>query len=670
MRALNNLSTRLKIYAICVIFLVPVTYALFSYVGQKNELIDFAHRELRGLVFIADVRAAAVALTRSGGEIATELRRIDTTAVDAGAGMDTAAQIAEFSAAARAVAGVPATDHEGKRALALAAAFDKGAALIARISDESNLSLDPDLDSYYAQDVVTAKVPALISHLAIARSLLDKAAASGPPRAAERFEYREIAVQIKADIDAISADFASAYRGQHGASLRSGVAGTVDAASEAIGRVMATIDALVSDNAAPLDVATAERNLASANVAAFSLWAKASEEVERLLGERIAGLRFSMRSTLGMTLALIVLSFGLATLITQRVVGPLGRLEKLAEAVRQTDDYSLRSDYVGNDEVGRLAMALNSMLAEIAESRDRRTQNERERERQRETETRRAARVGELTNAFERNVARVVQAVSKAAADMQTAAAAMANMAEQTSQRSSAVATASEQTTTNVQMVTSSAEQLAHSIAEIGSRVSESTQVAENAADQGVRAGSTVKSLAEVAQDIGRVVDLISDIASQTNLLALNATIEAARAGDAGKGFAVVAAEVKSLANQTAKATEEIADKVAGIRSATGDAVGAIEGIGTTVETMKQVAGMIAAAIEEQDAATQDIARNVRQAATGTQEVSSTIATVAVAATETGTAATRVLESASGLARQAQTLQKDVDRFIEDVKQA
>jgi methyl-accepting chemotaxis protein len=667
MAVLNNLSMRIKIYAICAIFVVPISYALLSYVSQKNELIHFAQRELRGVSYIASIRAMAAALTGSGGDIAAELRHLEANAAAAGQGMDTAALLADFTASARAVTAAP----EGRRAAAIGTALDNAAALIARVSDESNLSLDPDLDSYYTQDVVTAKVPALIGHLALARGLLQKAAVAGRPTAAGRFDYREVAVRIKADVDAITADFASAYRGEHGGGLHSAVADAVDAAGKAAARATATIGLIASDDdTAPFDVAAGERSLSEANAAALSLWAKASGEVERLLGERIASLQFSLRSTLAMSLALIALSFVLATWITQRVVGPLRRLEKLAEAVRQTDDYSLRSDYVGSDEVGRLAMALNSMLGEIAEARDRRTQNEREREQQREIETRRASRVGELTKSFESNVARVVQTVSKAASDMQTAAAAMAGMAEETSRRSSAVASASEQTTGNVQMVTSSAEQLAHSIAEIGNRVNESTQVAENAAEQGMRAGSTVKSLSEVAQDIGRVVDLISDIANQTNLLALNATIEAARAGDAGKGFAVVAAEVKSLANQTAKATEEIAEKVAGIRHATGDAVGAIEGIGKTIETMKQVAGMIAGAIEEQDAATQDIARNVRQAASGTREVSNTIAAVALAATETGTAATRVLESASGLARQAQTLQKDVDCFIEDVKQA
>ena len=253
MRSLNDLSMRIKIYAICVIFVVPVAYALFSYLAQKNELIDFAQRELRGIAYIANLRAAATTLTGGGADIAAELHRVELAAADDGHGMDTGAQLADFTAAARAASALPAGDREGRQAAALGAALDKAAALIARISDESNLSLDPDLDSYYAQDVVTGKVPALINHLATAKSLLQRSATSGPPTAAARFDYREIAVQIKADVEAITADFASAYRGQHGSSLQAGVSGVVDAASEATVRVTATIDALVSDNAAPVD---------------------------------------------------------------------------------------------------------------------------------------------------------------------------------------------------------------------------------------------------------------------------------------------------------------------------------------------------------------------------------------------------------------------------------
>jgi methyl-accepting chemotaxis protein len=179
-----------------------------------------------------------------------------------------------------------------------------------------------------------------------------------------------------------------------------------------------------------------------------------------------------------------------------------------------------------------------------------------------------------------------------------------------------------------------------------------------------------VKALAEAAQKIGDVVKLINDIAGQTNLLALNATIEAARAGEAGKGFAVVASEVKSLATQTAKATEDIANQVKAIQSATGDSVAAIEGITTTITRINEIATTVASAVEEQGAATKEIARNVQQASAGTTEVSRNISGVTQAAGETGAASSQVLGAASDLAKQGETLRAEVSRFLADIRAA
>jgi methyl-accepting chemotaxis protein len=187
--------------------------------------------------------------------------------------------------------------------------------------------------------------------------------------------------------------------------------------------------------------------------------------------------------------------------------------------------------------------------------------------------------------------------------------------------------------------------------------------------DEANRTNDMVQSLSEAAGKIGQVVKLINAIASQTNLLALNATIEAARAGEAGKGFAVVAGEVKNLANQTAKATEEIGAQIAAVQNATRDAVHAIGGIATTIGQINDISGSIAAAVEEQGAATQEIARNVQQAALGTQEVTGTIARVSAAAFETGNAAREVLGSAVSLTQNSTTLSEQVDKFVREIRQ-
>ncbi len=263
-------------------------------------------------------------------------------------------------------------------------------------------------------------------------------------------------------------------------------------------------------------------------------------------------------------------------------------------------------------------------------------------------------------------VGEVVDIVSSSSQELQTTAESMAATAEETSRQSEAVAAAAEQATTNVQTVAAAAEQMAKSIEEIGRQVAQSSTIAGRAVEEADRTNTTVESLAEAAQKIGKVVALISDIASQTNLLALNATIEAARAGDAGKGFAVVASEVKSLANQTAKATEDIAAQISGMQEATGGTVDSIKGISSTIGEISEIANAIAAAVEEQGAATQEISRNVQEAAAGTQDVSSNITSVNEAAVETGKSAGGVLEAAQELSTQGEKLRAEIEKFIND----
>ncbi len=280
-----------------------------------------------------------------------------------------------------------------------------------------------------------------------------------------------------------------------------------------------------------------------------------------------------------------------------------------------------------------------------------------------------ARELGAKADAFERDIQGVVSQVAAAATQMEASARTMAANAEETSMQSTTVAAAAEEATVNIQTVAAAAEELSSSIAEIGRQVSHSAAIASSAMDEATRTNDMVQSLAEAAGRIGQVVKLINDIASQTNLLALNATIEAARAGDAGKGFAVVANEVKSLANQTAKATDEIATQIAAVQNATRDAVGAIGGIASTIGQINDISGGIAAAVEEQGAATQEIARNVQQAAMGTQEVTGTIARVSAAAFETGNAARDVLGSAESLTRNSAILNEQVDKFVREIRQ-
>jgi methyl-accepting chemotaxis protein len=260
--------------------------------------------------------------------------------------------------------------------------------------------------------------------------------------------------------------------------------------------------------------------------------------------------------------------------------------------------------------------------------------------------------------------------VGGSAAKLQNAANVLASNAEESSRQSTAVAAASEQASTNVQTVASATEELSSSVLEIGRQVAESTRIAGKAVEQASHSSDTMQGLAEAAQRIGDVVELINTIAGQTNLLALNATIEAARAGAAGRGFAVVASEVKALAEQTARATGEIGQQVLAIQEATRESVGSIQQVGATIASVNEIATAVAAAVEEQGAATAEIARNVQEASRGTQEVSSNISGVSQAASETGQTATQLLEAANELTRQSDTLRSQVEGFFATIRAA
>lgn len=275
-----------------------------------------------------------------------------------------------------------------------------------------------------------------------------------------------------------------------------------------------------------------------------------------------------------------------------------------------------------------------------------------------------------LADDLENSVKSVIQTIAGAATEMQATAEGMTATAQQAGQQSTAVAGATERASENVQTVAAASEELSSSITEISRQVSGSREVTENAQATSKNATETIQKLADMAQKVGEVVSLITDIASQTNLLALNATIEAARAGEAGKGFAVVASEVKSLANQTAKATEDISAQITGMQTATEDSVKAIEDIRQVIDKLGETSTSIAAAVEEQSASTQEISRNAQQAADGTLEVSSNIGSVQTAVTETGAAAQEVLSAASELSQQSESLDQQMDKFLDSIRAA
>jgi methyl-accepting chemotaxis protein len=397
----------------------------------------------------------------------------------------------------------------------------------------------------------------------------------------------------------------------------------------------------------------------------------ALHDFERRIGRQSvdaaeAGATYTTRIFLGLLIAAVVLAVLVTQLVSRMIARPLVGMTGVMTALSSGEDQVSVPETERSDEIGRMAKAV--LVFQETMIRARMLSAEREREQQ--VKAARANRLETSARDFDQNIGGVVRAVSAATEQLQSSAQSMSVTAERASQRASAVASASEEATHNVQSVAAATEQLSASVIEIGRQAQRSSEIAAQAVAETEHTNVAIENLAQASQRIGDVVKLINSIAGQTNLLALNATIEAARAGEAGAGFAVVASEVKSLATQTAKATEDIASQIGAIQQATVQSVAAIRGIGETIRQVSDIATGISSAVEQQGIATQEISHNVQRAASGTSDVSSNIVEVTQAAGDTGRAANDVLAATQAMTHQSETLRSEVARFLAEVKAA
>lgn len=377
---------------------------------------------------------------------------------------------------------------------------------------------------------------------------------------------------------------------------------------------------------------------------------------------------FLINTVISIVLALLglVAIIAGAFVVLKRVVKPVGQLtESMAKLARGLWETVVPATE-RHDEIGQMARSVEVFKKNGIEN----VRLQAEQAKEQEARLARAERMNRIVGNFNVVVSEIAQTLSSASTELQATAQSMSMTAEETSSQATAVAAASEQASANVQAVAAAGEELSASIAEISRQVAVSTGAAARAVEEAENANTQVNGLVAAAQQIGEVVSLISEIAGQTNLLALNATIESARAGEAGRGFAVVAAEVKSLAEQTGRATEEISSKISEIQSVSVRSAEAIQRIAKVIAEVNDVSNAIASAVHEQGAATQEISRNVMEAAAGTRDVSANITGVTEAAHSTGAASAQTLSAASELSRQSETLRRHVDSFVDEVRAA
>jgi methyl-accepting chemotaxis protein len=415
-----------------------------------------------------------------------------------------------------------------------------------------------------------------------------------------------------------------------------------------------------------LDTALEGQKNVTSTVKVYSKYSSALMSTQR--ENASAGAQTAATRLLMTAVVTILLGIAIAVLIARNGISkPIAMIvNTLRELAHGNTDVDIQGADRG-DEIGELAKAALFFKEQSEENRRISAENERQKA---QTEEDNKNLLIQMADNFEHSVGGIVQSVSSAATQLESFAREMYENATATSQQSDTVSTASEEASSNVETVAAATEELTASVQEISSQVDQSSRMSQAAVTDADAAAHKVHGLSSAAQKIGDIVELINGIAAQTNLLALNATIEAARAGEAGKGFAVVAAEVKQLADQTAKATTEIAAQINEIQDSTTDSASAINGVAETIGKMNEISSAVAASVEEQAAATQEISHNVQRAASGTAEVSSAIGHVTEAAGNSSRTANQVLSASGDLAKQSEFLQSELQKFLSTIRAA
>lgn len=550
--------------------------------------------------------------------------------------------------------------------------------LVVHTGDTSNLILDPDLDSYYMMDVTLLALPQTIDRLQQIISYYVTKDMQGGLTLPDRLQAVVFAKSLEeADMVRIVGDYDTIYKEDpnfYGTSpsLKAMTAPALEDFKTAYGALIDYLNS-VKDPASSLDFPTLAHKIHVALIASDKLYQMSVQELDVMLNTRINHFENYKRNVLMGCSAALVFGLLFFAFIGRGISRPM---RVLCRVVNELGEGRFGIDIPftrKRDEFGEIARALqtfkeNGVRIEAMKAEDAKRQESEKREQKRKEERLKA--MNSATSAFENSVSTIVNTVASAATELQATAESLTSISERTNTESNIVSSVTEASSVNVQIVAASVEELTASINEISRQINESTNIAEAAVQEIKKTDATISELTEAANQIGEVTDLIKGIAEQTNLLALNATIEAARAGESGRGFAVVANEVKSLANQTSDAIEEISARITSMQDVTSGTVSAIRRIGDTIEKISGNIGSIASAITEQSAATGEIAHNTQKASEGTNEVVSRVSTVSLAASESREAANDMLDAARALSIQSEKLRQEVVSFLDQIREA
>ncbi|CAH2602749.1 HAMP domain-containing protein [Rhodovastum atsumiense] len=663
-RWLAGMKVQAKLLLLCLLFLVPIGFLTFLFVAQTRKDIVFATKEQVGVSYVAALRAQLnVLVDIADGRATADAMAPAQRAVRAAMAEHAATMAAEAAAdkAALAIDAALALPRDRAAAAALDTALDAVKDHLTQVADGSNLTLDPDLDSFYMQDLVTQKLPALV--LAASRALdaaLDLRQ-SRAPTPAQTVRLLRAGGELSTVLDGLDSDVAAALRGNPDGSVRTALSGLLARFQEPVRAYARLLDAAATADAPPPEAATLREAEWQVQLQARAVWDAMSRELDHLLAARIDGMQQRMTWSLCLTLAVLTISASLAWFIATSISRPLRDLRRTAQDILGgTPDTEV--PHVGRaDEIGEMADAVRAFREHVL--RAQRLAAEQERDQQRAAAEKRQA-MAAMADTVEATTASAMAEVTRRVQAMAEAATSMQGSASRTGSAASGVAGAAAETMVNTQAAASAAEQLAASIREIAQQVSQSAMVTRQAVAGSHDTRTIMATLNDRVARIGNAAGMITEIAAKTNLLALNATIEAARAGEAGRGFTVVAGEVKALAGQTARATEEIARQIEEIRSATEQSVAAVGRIERTIGEVDEIAGSIAAAVEQQGTATAEIARKVTDAATAANGISARAAEVSAEAGHTDQSAATMHGDATSLAGLMGALRESVVQAV------